>query len=75
MSSLFGYIWLFFLSTSESLPPYYTFAVWAVALSCIIELSSLIVQLVANAFLFVKLKVNKFTFTLLYFNYFYAINI
>ncbi|XP_047365964.1 protein RFT1 homolog isoform X2 [Vespa velutina] len=57
MSSLFGYIWLFFLSTSESLPPYYTFAVWAVALSCIIELSSLIVQLVANAFLFVKLKV------------------
>lgn len=57
MSSLFGYIWLFLLSTSESLPPYYTFAVWAVALSCIIELSSLIVQLVANAFLFVKLKV------------------
>lgn len=57
MSSLFGYIWLFLLSTSETLPPYYTFAVWAVALSCIIELSSLIVQLVANAFLFVKLKV------------------
>ncbi|XP_029174943.1 protein RFT1 homolog [Nylanderia fulva] len=57
MSFLFGYIWLFLLSTTEALPPYYTFAVWAVGLSCIIELSSLIVQLVANAFLFVRLKI------------------
>lgn len=57
MSLIFGYIWLFILSTSEALPLYYTFAVWAVALSCIIELSSLIVQLVASAFLFVRLKV------------------
>lgn len=57
MSLLFGYIWLFVLTTSETLPPYYTFAVWAVALSCVIELSSLIVQLVASAFLFVRLKI------------------
>lgn len=57
MSFLFGYVWLFLLSTTEALPPYYTFAVWAVGLSCIIELSSLIVQLVANAFLFVRLKI------------------
>ncbi|XP_070154716.1 man(5)GlcNAc(2)-PP-dolichol translocation protein RFT1 isoform X1 [Polyergus mexicanus] len=57
MSFLFGYIWLFVLSTTEVLPSYYTFAVWAVGLSCIIELSSLIVQLVANAFLFVRLKI------------------
>lgn len=57
MSMMFGYIWLYLLSTSEALPSYYTFAVWAVALSCIIELSSLIVQLVASAFLFVRLKV------------------
>ncbi|EFN78179.1 protein RFT1 homolog isoform X1 [Harpegnathos saltator] len=57
MSFLFGYIWLFLLSTTEALPPYYTFAVWAVGLSCIIELSSLIVQLVASAFLFVRLKI------------------
>ncbi|XP_018047802.1 PREDICTED: protein RFT1 homolog [Atta colombica] len=57
MSFLFGYIWLFLLSTTEILPPYYTFAVWAVGLSCIIELSSLVVQLVASAFLFVRLKI------------------
>ncbi|XP_017878351.1 protein RFT1 homolog isoform X1 [Ceratina calcarata] len=57
MSLTFGYIWLFVLSASEALPSYYTFAVWAVALSCIIELSSLIVQLVASAFLFVRLKI------------------
>lgn len=59
MSFLFGYIWLFLLSTTETLPQYYTFAVWAVGLSCIIELSSLIVQLVASAFLFVRLKVRQ----------------
>ena len=57
MSLTFGYIWLFVLTASEALPSYYTFAVWAVALSCIIELSSLIVQLVASAFLFVRLKI------------------
>ncbi|KYN21856.1 Protein RFT1 like protein [Trachymyrmex cornetzi] len=57
MSFLFGYTWLFLLSTTEILPSYYTFAVWAVGLSCVIELSSLVVQLVANAFLFVRLKI------------------
>ncbi|XP_012222976.1 man(5)GlcNAc(2)-PP-dolichol translocation protein RFT1 [Linepithema humile] len=57
MSFLFGYVWLFLLPITEALPPYYTFAVLAVGLSCIIELSSLIVQLVASAFLFVRLKI------------------
>ncbi|XP_011164633.2 protein RFT1 homolog isoform X1 [Solenopsis invicta] len=57
MSFFFGYIWLFLLSTTEALPPYYTFAVWAVGLSCVIELSSLVVQLAASAFLFVRLKI------------------
>lgn len=57
MSFVFGYIWLSVLTVSEALPSYYTFAVWAVALSCIIELSSLIIQLVASAFLFVRLKI------------------
>ncbi|TGZ38053.1 man(5)GlcNAc(2)-PP-dolichol translocation protein RFT1 [Temnothorax longispinosus] len=57
MSFLCGYGLLFVLSTTEALPPYYTFAVWAVGLSCIIELSSLVVELVASAFLFVRLKI------------------
>ncbi|OXU21372.1 hypothetical protein TSAR_005295 [Trichomalopsis sarcophagae] len=56
MSSIFGYIWLFVLQAPEALPPFYTFAVCAVAISCIIELSSLVVQLVASAFLFVRLR-------------------
>lgn len=57
MSLIFGYIWLFALSSAEPLPSYYTFAVLAVAVSCVIELASLVVQLVSNAFLFVRLKV------------------
>ncbi|XP_033210012.1 protein RFT1 homolog [Belonocnema kinseyi] len=56
--SLFlGYIWLSVLTTDEELPAYYTFAVWAVAASCVIELSSLVVQLVSSAFLFVRLRI------------------
>lgn len=62
MSLLFGYIWLFVLQTSEALPAFYTFAVCAVAVSCVIELSSLVVQLVASAFLFVRLRVRKSLF-------------
>ncbi|XP_043275965.1 protein RFT1 homolog [Venturia canescens] len=57
MSLIFGYIWLFTLTTTEALPSYYSFAVVAVAISCIIELSSLVVQLVSSAFLFVRLKI------------------
>lgn len=64
MCSLFsfflGYIWLSVLTTDEELPAYYTFAVWAVAVSCVIELSSLVVQLVSSAFLFVRLRVGLF---------------
>lgn len=73
MSLMFGYIWLSVLSASEELPSYYTFAVWAVALSCIIELSSLIVQLVASAFLFVRLKV-RFSIKNTVKNYTFMIN-
>lgn len=57
MSVTFGYIWLYVLQTSEALPPFYNFAVYAFALSCLIELSSLVVELVAEAFLFIRLKV------------------
>ncbi|XP_058802883.1 protein RFT1 homolog [Phymastichus coffea] len=57
MSFLFGYMWIYVLPTSETLPPYYTFAVYAVAISCVIELLSLVVQLVASAFLFNRLRI------------------
>ncbi|XP_015110347.1 protein RFT1 homolog [Diachasma alloeum] len=57
MSLLFGYIWLYVLTTSETLPDYYTFAVISVALSCVIHLLSLVVQLVSSAFLFNRFKV------------------
>ncbi|XP_063993350.1 protein RFT1 homolog [Diachasmimorpha longicaudata] len=57
MSFLFGYIWLHVLTTSEILPDYYTFAVISVAISCVIHLSSLVVQLVSSAFLFNRFKV------------------
>ncbi|KAL7301815.1 hypothetical protein TKK_0005423 [Trichogramma kaykai] len=57
MSFIFGYIWLNVLQTSEILPPYYNFAVVAVAVSCVIELSSLVIQLIASAFLFVRLRI------------------
>lgn len=63
MSFIFGYIWLFVLQTTEALPPFYTFAVCAVAISCVIELSSLVIQLVASAFLFVRLRVNNLILT------------
>lgn len=56
-SFILGYVWLSILTTAEELPQYYTFAVWAVALSCVIELSSLVVQLVSSAFLFVRLRI------------------
>ncbi|KAK0084300.1 hypothetical protein PV325_007295 [Microctonus aethiopoides] len=57
ISTLFTYIWLFTLTTTEQLPPYYTFAVLAVAISCIIYLLSLNIQLVSSSFLFVKFKI------------------
>lgn len=57
ISSLLGYIWLFLPSTSEVLPAYYTFAVVAVAVSCVIEMMSLSIELVASVFLFVRFKV------------------
>ncbi|KAJ8683426.1 hypothetical protein QAD02_019218 [Eretmocerus hayati] len=57
MSLSFGYIWLYVLQTAEALPPFYTFAVCAIAISCVIELSALVVELVASAFLFVRLRI------------------
>ncbi|XP_014207844.1 protein RFT1 homolog [Copidosoma floridanum] len=57
ISFVCGYVWLFFLSADETSQLYYTFGVWSIAISCIIELMSLAVQLVASAFLFVRLKI------------------
>lgn len=65
---------MFLLATEEELPDHYNFAVYSVLISCIIELTSLSVEIVANAFLFIKLKVrncnqffksNAFTFSCL----------
>ncbi|XP_011311401.1 protein RFT1 homolog [Fopius arisanus] len=57
ISFIFGYIWLYILATSETLPDYYTFAVISVAISCVIHLLSLVAQLVSSAFLFNRFKV------------------
>lgn len=59
MSAVFGYIWMYLLSVPEALPQYYNFAVWAIAISCPIELSSLVVQIAASSFLFVRLQVKN----------------
>lgn len=42
---------------SDGLPADYAFAVFSVALSCIIHMSSLVVQLISVAFLFNGFKV------------------
>ncbi|XP_034938993.1 protein RFT1 homolog [Chelonus insularis] len=50
MSIFFGYIWLSVLTTSETLPPYYTFAVFSIAISCVVYLTSLAAQVVASTY-------------------------
>ncbi|XP_028169086.1 protein RFT1 homolog [Ostrinia nubilalis] len=58
LSLLFVYIWLHILPSGD--PEYsfqYTFGCWSVALSCVLELCSANMALVAQLFCFVKFKV------------------
>ncbi|KAJ1524816.1 hypothetical protein ONE63_009686 [Megalurothrips usitatus] len=55
---IFGYIWLSVLSVpSTNITEHYTIGVWSIAISCIIEMCCEPVYLMAEAFLFVRLKV------------------
>jgi oligosaccharide translocation protein RFT1 len=57
-SFIFGYIWLHILTPpSTDITEHYTLGVWAICLSCVIEMCCEPVYLVAQAFLFVRLKV------------------
>lgn len=65
-SALFLYIWLHVLSLGH--PEYeaqYAFGCWSVALSCVVELTSANLALVAQIFCFVKLRVALDTIHLL----------
>lgn len=57
-SMIFGYIWLHVLSVpSRHITEHYYIGVWSVATSCMIEMFCEPVYLMAEAFLFVRLKV------------------
>jgi hypothetical protein len=57
-SFVFGYIWLHVLTPpSTDITEHYTLGVWAICLSCVIEMCCEPVYLVAQAFLFVRFKV------------------
>lgn len=57
-SFVFGYIWLHILTPpSTDITQHYTLGVWAVCLSCVIEMFCEPVYIVAQAFLFVRFKV------------------
>jgi hypothetical protein len=57
-SFVFGYIWLYVLTPpSTDITQHYTLGVWAICLSCVIEICCEPVYLVAQAFLFVRFKV------------------
>jgi hypothetical protein len=57
-SFVFGYIWLHVLTPpSTDITQHYTLGVWAICLSCVIEMCCEPVYLVAQAFLFVRFKV------------------
>lgn len=57
-SFVFGYIWLNVLTPpSTDITQHYTLGVWAVCLSCVIEMFTEPVYLVSQAFLFVRFKV------------------
>ncbi|XP_023711319.1 protein RFT1 homolog isoform X2 [Cryptotermes secundus] len=57
-SFVFGYIWLHVLTPpSTDITQHYTLGVWAICLSCVIEMCCEPVYLVAQSFLFVRFKV------------------
>ncbi|KAJ9583564.1 hypothetical protein L9F63_022098 [Diploptera punctata] len=58
LSMVFGYIWLHVLQPpSTDITQHYTLGVWAICVSCIVEMCCEPVYLVAQAFLFVRFKV------------------
>ncbi|XP_022113778.2 protein RFT1 homolog [Pieris rapae] len=58
LSTIFVYIWLYILPLGHpELVSQYTFGCWSVAISCILELCSANLILVAQLYCFVKLKV------------------
>lgn len=57
-SFVFGYIWLHILTPpSSDITQHYTLGVWAICVSCVIEMCCEPLYLVAQAFLFVRFKV------------------
>ncbi|KAL1457103.1 hypothetical protein WDU94_001766 [Cyamophila willieti] len=55
---LFGFIWLHILTVPDpSVTSHYTIGVWSIAISCIMEMCCEPLYLVAQAFLFVRLRV------------------
>lgn len=58
LSVLFGYIWLNVLVPPDlSITQHYSLGVWAICISCVVEMCCEPVYLSAQAFLFVRLKV------------------
>ncbi|CAH0389729.1 unnamed protein product [Bemisia tabaci] len=58
LSVVFGYIWLHYLTPPDpSITEHYYIGVWAMALSCILEMTVEPLYLVSQAFLFVRLRV------------------
>ncbi|PSN56321.1 Protein RFT1 [Blattella germanica] len=70
---VFGYIWLYVLTPpSTDITEHYTIGVYAICMSCVIEMVCEPVYLVAQAFLFVRFKVlAAVVYTLGYYIYFY----
>uniref|UniRef100_A0A8D9AHU3 Protein RFT1 homolog n=2 Tax=Cacopsylla melanoneura TaxID=428564 RepID=A0A8D9AHU3_9HEMI len=55
---LFGFIWLHILTIPDpSVTSHYTIGVWSIAISCIMEMCCEPLYLVAQAFLFIRLRV------------------
>jgi len=55
---LFGWVWLYLLSPPDpTITTHYTLGVLAICISCVVEMCAEPIYLVAQAFLFVKLKV------------------
>ncbi|KAK7863336.1 hypothetical protein R5R35_009691 [Gryllus longicercus] len=58
LSMFFGYVWLHILVPPDtSITPHYNLGVWAICISCVIEMCCEPVYLTAQAFLFVRLKI------------------
>lgn len=59
MCLFFGWVWLCVLEPPDTkITPHYTIGVYAIAVSCVIEMCVEPLYLVAQAFLFVRFKVS-----------------